>query len=166
MPLVEIVVPPPAPTNVPAFLAKLWKMVENPDTGNRQLTHHPDGVNTDNVCADDYICWTGDGSSFRIRDQTQFAASLLPYYYKHSNMASFVRQLNMYGFHKVIALHSGNLKVRSVSVRFYTGTYFFNLQNIFKEFYKYFSLANIYSFLDNVFLLQINKYFYRVRRRR
>ena len=27
-------------------------------------------------------------------------------------MASFVRQLNMYGFHKVIALHSGNLKVR------------------------------------------------------
>ena len=29
-------------------------------------------------------------------------------------MASFVRQLNMYGFHKVIALHSGNLKVGSV----------------------------------------------------
>ena len=144
MPLVEIVVPPPAPTNVPAFLAKLWKMVENPDTGNGQLTHHPDGVTTDNVCADDYICWTGDGSSFRIRDQTQFAASLLPYYYKHSNMASFVRQLNMYGFHKVIALHSGNLKVRSVTVT--------------EEFYKYFSIALVFflimfffSNLTNIF---------------
>ena len=36
MPMVEIIVPPaPAPTNVPAFLAKLWKMVENPDTGKK-----------------------------------------------------------------------------------------------------------------------------------
>ena len=61
--------------------------------------------------SDEYISWTEDGCSFRIKDQTQFASSLLPYYYKHSNMASFVRQLNMYGFHKVIALHSGNLKV-------------------------------------------------------
>ena len=118
MPLVEIVVPPPAPTNVPAFLAKLWKMVENPDTGNGQLTHHPDGVNTDNVCADDYICWTGDGSSFRIRDQTQFAASLLPYYYKHSNMASFVRQLNMYDFHKVMNVEAGGLRGERDEVEF------------------------------------------------
>ena len=65
---------------------------------------------------DDYICWTDDGTSFRIRDQSQFASCLLPYYYKHSNMASFVRQLNMYGFHKVIALHSGNLKVENLNI--------------------------------------------------
>lgn len=32
MPLVEIIVPS-IPSNVPAFLAKLWKMVENHDTG-------------------------------------------------------------------------------------------------------------------------------------
>ena len=32
MPLVEIIVPS-LPGNVPAFLAKLWKMVENQDTG-------------------------------------------------------------------------------------------------------------------------------------
>jgi len=98
MPLVEIIVPS-IPNNVPAFLAKLWKMVENQDT-------------------DDYICWTEDGTSFRIRDQSQFASCLLPYYYKHSNMASFVRQLNMYGFHKVIALHSGNLKNEKEEIEF------------------------------------------------
>ena len=33
MPLVEILVPSHPATNVPAFLAKLWKMVDNPDTG-------------------------------------------------------------------------------------------------------------------------------------
>ena len=69
---------------------------------------------------DDYICWTDDGTSFRIRDQSQFASCLLPYYYKHSNMASFVRQLNMYGFHKVIALHSGNLKVWNLNMQMLT----------------------------------------------
>merc|ERR1711874_509634 len=98
MPLVEIIVPS-IPNNVPAFLAKLWKMVENQDT-------------------DDFTCWTEDGTSFRIRDQSQFASCLLPYYYKHSNMASFVRQLNMYGFHKVIALHSGNLKNEKEEIEF------------------------------------------------
>ena len=113
MPLVEIIVPS-IPSNVPAFLAKLWKMVENQETGENEgegwLVIKPQCL------IDDYICWTDDGTSFRIRDQSQFASCLLPYYYKHSNMASFVRQLNMYGFHKVIALHSGNLKVKNLNI--------------------------------------------------
>jgi len=91
MPLVEILVPSHPATNVPAFLAKHWKMVDNPDT-------------------DDLISWTEQGSSFLIKTQSQFAKTLLPYYYKHSNMASFVRQLNMYGFHKVLSIQSGGLR--------------------------------------------------------
>jgi len=87
----EIIMPQQPGGNVPAFLAKLWKMVDNPDT-------------------DSLICWTEEGNSFCIRNQSEFARSLLPYYYKHSNMASFVRQLNMYGFHKVMSVESGGLK--------------------------------------------------------
>ena len=61
---------------------------------------------------DNLICWTDDGNSFTIKNQGEFTKTLLPYYYKHSNMASFVRQLNMYGFHKVMSVESGGLKVR------------------------------------------------------
>ena len=43
MPLVEIIVPS-IPSNVPAFLAKLWKMVENQDTGERGEGEGREGV--------------------------------------------------------------------------------------------------------------------------
>lgn len=36
-----------------------------------------------------------DGHSFIIQNQAQFARELLPLNYKHNNMASFIRQLNM-----------------------------------------------------------------------
>ena len=39
MPLVEIIVPS-IPSNVPAFLAKLWKMVENQDTGEANINNN------------------------------------------------------------------------------------------------------------------------------
>ncbi|KAM9626638.1 heat shock factor protein 1 isoform 4-T4 [Trichechus inunguis] len=78
------------PSNVPAFLTKLWTLVSDPDT-------------------DALICWSSSGNSFHVFDQGQFAKEVLPKYFKHNNMASFVRQLNMYGFRKVVHIEQGGL---------------------------------------------------------
>ncbi|XP_040576048.1 heat shock factor protein 4 [Lepeophtheirus salmonis] len=90
LPVMEIMLPSVS-SNVPAFLAKLWKMVDDPSTNH-------------------LIDWSDEGNSFIIHNQADFAQKMLPYYYKHSNLASFVRQLNMYGFHKVLGIDSGGLK--------------------------------------------------------
>ncbi|XP_042871323.1 heat shock factor protein-like isoform X5 [Penaeus japonicus] len=85
--------------NVPAFLTKLWRLV-------------------DDVKTNDLICWTQNGRSFIIRNQARFSRDLLPQYYKHNNMASFVRQLNMYGFHKVVSADSGGLRLERDEMEF------------------------------------------------
>uniref|UniRef100_A0A8C2CRN3 Heat shock transcription factor 1 n=1 Tax=Cyprinus carpio TaxID=7962 RepID=A0A8C2CRN3_CYPCA len=77
-------------SNVPAFLTKLWTLVEDPDT-------------------DPLICWSPSGNSFHVFDQGRFSKEVLPKYFKHNNMASFVRQLNMYGFRKVVHIEQGGL---------------------------------------------------------
>ncbi|GAA5886272.1 hypothetical protein JCM6882_001587 [Rhodosporidiobolus microsporus] len=59
---------------------------------------------------DDLIYWSDDGDSFFITSADRVAKELLPRFFKHSNFGSFVRQLNMYGFHKVPHLQQGVLK--------------------------------------------------------
>ncbi|XP_033754911.1 heat shock factor protein-like isoform X2 [Pecten maximus] len=85
-------------SNVPAFLTKLWALVENP------------------TC-DDLICWDQTGNSFHVYDQARFSKEILPLYFKHSNIASFIRQLNMYGFRKVVHIDTG-LKTEKDDVEF------------------------------------------------
>ncbi|XP_016324993.1 heat shock factor protein 2-like isoform X1 [Sinocyclocheilus anshuiensis] len=78
-------------SNVPAFITKLWTLVEDSDTN-------------------EFICWSQEGNSFLVLDEQRFAKEILPKFFKHNNMASFVRQLNMYGFRKVMHIDTGIVK--------------------------------------------------------
>ncbi|PKC64329.1 hypothetical protein RhiirA1_331687, partial [Rhizophagus irregularis] len=76
---------------VPAFLKKLYKMVSDPRSN-------------------DLITWSGAGNSFIVKKPQEFAKEILPKFFKHNNFSSFVRQLNMYGFHKIPHLQQGVLQ--------------------------------------------------------
>ncbi|KAI8978513.1 HSF-type DNA-binding-domain-containing protein [Pilobolus umbonatus] len=67
---------------VSTFITKLFGMVS--DGRNQNL-----------------ISWNPSGFSFLVCNATRFSQEVLPEHFKHSNFSSFVRQLNMYGFHKI-----------------------------------------------------------------
>ncbi|TVY32788.1 Heat shock factor protein [Lachnellula subtilissima] len=58
----------------------------------------------------DLIRWSDRGDSFIVVDEDEFAKTLIPELFKHNNYASFVRQLNMYGFHKRVGLSDNSMK--------------------------------------------------------
>ncbi|KAF8144231.1 hypothetical protein K438DRAFT_1736047 [Mycena galopus ATCC 62051] len=55
----------------------------------------------DNWEFQELIDWGPEGDFFIVKDVNGFSNSVLPRIYKHSNFASFVRQLNKYDFHKI-----------------------------------------------------------------
>ncbi|CAM8933603.1 unnamed protein product [Rhodiola kirilowii] len=81
--------PPPAPAPdsqrfIPTpFLTKTYQLV-------------------DDLSIDSVISWNEDGTAFVIWNPAEFARDVLPKYFKHNNFSSFVRQLNTYGFRKVM----------------------------------------------------------------
>lgn len=64
------------------FLSKLYSMVTNPDTV-------------------DVIGWNSEGDGFIIYSIQRLENEVIPNYFKHTNIKSFVRQLNLHGFKKV-----------------------------------------------------------------
>ncbi|KAG9237843.1 BRRG2, response regulator [Amylocarpus encephaloides] len=64
------------------FVRKLYKMLEDPSY-------------------ESIVRWGEGGESFVVLENEKFTKSILPKHFKHSNFASFVRQLNKYDFHKV-----------------------------------------------------------------
>lgn len=75
---------PPIPTQgVATFITKIWKILEISDY--QRL-----------------ISWSECGKNVIIHDYPNFSKEILPHYFKHNNFNSFVRQLNLYGFRKVV----------------------------------------------------------------
>ncbi|KAF9274879.1 hypothetical protein BGZ68_000281 [Mortierella alpina] len=64
------------------FVDKLFKMVEDPT-----IQH--------------LISWAKEGDMFYVYNCIKLSDTILPKFFKHNNWQSFVRQLNMYGFHKI-----------------------------------------------------------------
>ncbi|CAO1623366.1 unnamed protein product [Sympodiomycopsis kandeliae] len=73
----------------PSFVAKLYSMLEDDATGNM-------------------ITWGPSGDVFSVANPSEFSRVILPSWFKHANWQSFVRQLNMYGFHKVNHTFTGS----------------------------------------------------------
>jgi len=48
----------------------------------------------------DIVDWNQEGTAIVIKKPLEFSQKVLPSYFKHNNITSFVRQLNMYNFHK------------------------------------------------------------------
>ncbi|KAK7383144.1 hypothetical protein VNO78_28815 [Psophocarpus tetragonolobus] len=70
--------------SVPApFLTKTYQLVDDPST-------------------DHIVSWGEDDTTFVVWRPPEFARDLLPNYFKHNNFSSFVRQLNTYGFRKIV----------------------------------------------------------------
>ncbi|KAL6249616.1 Heat shock transcription factor [Rhinocladiella similis] len=93
---------------IPPFVQKLNSFLE-------------DGRNTE------LIRWSDDGNSFIVLDEDEFAKTLIPELFKHNNYASFVRQLNMYGFHKKVGLSDNSMRAserKNKSPSEYSNPYF------------------------------------------
>ncbi|SNX83573.1 uncharacterized protein MEPE_02280 [Melanopsichium pennsylvanicum] len=70
-----------------AFISKLWHLMINPAQYSK------------------YIRWDEAGTSIILSSEpevaNEFAADVLPRLFKHGNNASFIRQLNLYGFQRI-----------------------------------------------------------------
>ncbi|KAH9945739.1 HSF-type DNA-binding-domain-containing protein [Amylocystis lapponica] len=64
------------------FVTKLYQMINDPKSAQ-------------------FITWTDLGTSFVVSNVGEFSRTILGSHFKHNNFSSFVRQLNMYGFHKI-----------------------------------------------------------------
>lgn len=101
-------------SSVPVFLLKLVSMLNDSD-------NH------------EFVDWTPSGTSFIVKDQVQFSKIVLPKYFKHNKFASFVRQLNMYGFRKITALTQTGMAPDRDEVEFYHNLFVRNEEHLLSQ---------------------------------
>lgn len=68
---------------LPAFLSKTYQIFSQPEFSA--------------ICG-----WDVNGDIIIIRQLKAFVSQVLPQFFNHRNLPSFVRQLNLYGFHKAV----------------------------------------------------------------
>lgn len=68
---------------LPAFLSKTYEIFSMPEFSS--------------ICG-----WNASGDTIIVSQLEAFVALVLPRFFKHRNFPSFVRQLNLYGFHKTV----------------------------------------------------------------
>ena len=73
---------PTSSTKSNSFPSKLHKILSNP------MFFH-------------IISWLPHGRSWRIVQPELFEQKVIPLYYRHRNLASFMRQVNGWGFHRI-----------------------------------------------------------------
>lgn len=64
------------------FPAKLYRILETPEFN-------------------DIICWLPHGRSWRVLQQERFEKEVLPTFFRHGRYASFIRQVNGWGFRRI-----------------------------------------------------------------
>jgi len=94
---------------IPPFVMKLHRSVSTSSSCATEIGL-TDSSFLENPKNTDLIRWADDGKSFVVLNEDEFANKLIPELFKHNNYASFVRQLNMYGFHKKVGLSDNSMR--------------------------------------------------------
>ncbi len=84
-----------------SFLNKLYSILSNKDIAS-------------------VIAWSEEGDMFQIINSSRFQNEIIPKYFKHKNLKSFIRQLNLHGFKKLRT----KSKYREINQDFYKHSFF------------------------------------------
>lgn len=78
--------------SIPKFIRRFFDLLEVRLIGNNKTLI----LSTQNGEYSNLVSWNDDGTAFMIRDATQFANTVLPKYFKHNKISSFIRQVNFF----------------------------------------------------------------------